>query len=82
MPMRQAETPYFVPQPSHWPVVGAVALLLMGMGAAFWFNHVAAGPWMVLAGFCVLVPLAVVITIFSLKLPVRRSASLLSGLHL
>jgi len=45
---------YFVPQPSHWPVVGSVALLLMGMGAAFWFNSVAAGPWMVLAGFCVL----------------------------
>ncbi len=51
----QAAKPYyFVPQPSHWPVVGSVALLLMGMGAAFWFNSVAAGPWMVLAGFCVL----------------------------
>jgi cytochrome c oxidase subunit 3 len=45
---------YYVPQPSHWPVVGSIALLLMGMGAAFWFNHVAAGPWMVLAGFGVL----------------------------
>jgi cytochrome c oxidase subunit 3 len=45
---------YFVPQPSHWPVVGSVALLLMGMGAAFWFNQVAAGPWMVAAGFAVL----------------------------
>ena len=45
---------YYVPQPSYWPVVGSVALLLMGMGAAFWFNSVAAGPWMVLAGFCVL----------------------------
>jgi cytochrome c oxidase subunit III len=45
---------YYVPQPSHWPITGSVALLLMGMGAAFWFNNVAAGPWMVLAGFCVL----------------------------
>jgi cytochrome c oxidase subunit 3 len=45
---------YFVPQPSHWPITGSVALLLMGMGAAFWFNNVAAGPWMLLAGFCVL----------------------------
>jgi len=35
-------------------VVGALALLLMGMGAAFWFNNFPAGPWMVLAGFCVL----------------------------
>jgi cytochrome c oxidase subunit III len=53
--MSTSATPYyFVPQPSHWPVVGSVALFLMGMGAAFWFNSVAAGPWMVLAGFCVL----------------------------
>ncbi len=46
---------YFVPQPSHWPVVAACALLLMGTGAAFWFNQYPAGPWIVLAGFCVLV---------------------------
>ncbi len=45
---------YFVPQPSHWPFIGSLALLLMGMGAAFWFNNVTAGPWMVAAGFCVL----------------------------
>ena len=29
---------YFVPQPSHWPILGSCALLLMGSGAAFWFN--------------------------------------------
>jgi len=29
---------YFVPQPSHWPILGSCALLLMGTGAAFWFN--------------------------------------------
>ena len=45
---------YFVPQPSHWPIVAACALLLMGTGAAFWFNQYPAGPWIVLAGFCVL----------------------------
>jgi cytochrome c oxidase subunit 3 len=45
---------YYVPQPSHWPITGSLALLLMGMGAAFWFNSYAAGPWMVLVGFCVL----------------------------
>jgi len=45
---------YFVPQPSHWPIVGSVALLLMGMGAAFWMNSIGAGPWMVGAGFVVL----------------------------
>jgi cytochrome c oxidase subunit 3 len=45
---------YFVPQPSYWPLVGSLALLLLGMGAALWMNSVAAGPWMVLAGFAVL----------------------------
>ena len=46
---------YFIPQPSHWPITGSVALLLMGMGAAFWVNGMAAGPWMVAAGGAVLV---------------------------
>ena len=45
---------YFVPQPSYWPLVGSCALFLLGMGAALWFNGVAAGPWIVLAGFAVL----------------------------
>jgi cytochrome c oxidase subunit III len=45
---------YFVPQPSYWPLVGSLALFLLGMGAAFWMNAVAAGPWMVAAGFAVL----------------------------
>ena len=45
---------YFVPQPSYWPLFGSVALLLLGMGAAFWMNGVTLGPWMVAAGFGVL----------------------------
>ena len=51
---QQGAKHYFVPKPSHWPITGSCALLLMGMGAAFWMNSVAAGPWMVLAGFCLL----------------------------
>ena len=51
----QAGKPYyFVPQPSAWPITGSVALLLMGMGAAFWMNSVAAGPWLLAAGFAIL----------------------------
>ena len=46
---------YFVPQPSHWPITGSVALLLMGSGAAFWFNSYAPGPWMTGVGFAILV---------------------------
>ena len=46
---------YYVPQPSHWPITGSLALLLMGSGAAFWFNQYPAGPWMVGVGFSILV---------------------------
>jgi cytochrome c oxidase subunit 3 len=45
---------YYVPQPSYWPLVGSCALFLLGMGAALWMNAIAAGPWLVLAGFAVL----------------------------
>ena len=34
---------------------GSFALLLMGSGAAFWFNSYPAGPWMVAVGFALLV---------------------------
>ncbi len=46
---------YYVPQPSHWPITGSIALLLMGSGAAFWFNSFPAGPWMTAAGAAVLI---------------------------
>ena len=46
---------YYIPQPSHWPITGAIALLLMGSGAAVWVNGYAPGPWMVATGFAVLV---------------------------
>ena len=46
---------YYVPQPSHWPIVGSLALLLLASGAASWMNKVAAGPWLLAAGFAVLV---------------------------
>jgi cytochrome c oxidase subunit III len=45
---------YFVPQPSHWPVTGSFALMLMGWGAALWFNSYKPGPWLVAGGFLVL----------------------------
>jgi cytochrome c oxidase subunit 3 len=46
---------YYVPQPSHWPITGSIALLLMGSGAAFWFNGFPAGPWMTGLGGAVLI---------------------------
>ena len=37
---------YFVPSPSKWPIVGAIALTFFGFGMGAWVNGLAAGPWM------------------------------------
>ncbi|MBS0319248.1 MAG: cytochrome c oxidase subunit 3 [Proteobacteria bacterium] len=57
--MSSATTPgtapaYYIPQPSHWPILGSFALLMMAMGTVAWINSIAFGPWLLLAGFCVL----------------------------
>ncbi len=46
---------YFVPDPSKWPAVGAVALLSMAMGAAGWVNGFGFGPILVAIGFAILI---------------------------
>ena len=46
---------YYLPEPSHYPVVGSVALLLMLGGMALWFNGLAFGQWSTLAGLAVLI---------------------------
>jgi len=53
--MLSQSTRYYLPEPSHWPVVGSVALFLMALGAVFWMNESAAGPWVTLVGMAVLV---------------------------
>lgn len=53
--MSQTSEKYFVPEPSTYPLMGALALLLMGLGASCWVNHIEAGPWLVAAGFGVLI---------------------------
>ena len=45
---------YFIPQPSHYPIMGSCALFLMATGTALWVNAYSPGPWILLAGFCVL----------------------------
>ena len=46
---------YYVPEPSRWPIFGSIALLLMAFGAASWLNHSEVGPYLVAAGFAVLI---------------------------
>ncbi|XZG70306.1 cytochrome c oxidase subunit 3 [Chitinibacteraceae bacterium HSL-7] len=45
---------YYVPPPSRWPIVGAVALFLLALGAAMAMNSVRAGVWVLIAGAAVL----------------------------
>ncbi|MBM5571653.1 MULTISPECIES: cytochrome c oxidase subunit 3 [Deefgea] len=44
---------YYVPAPSRWPIVGALALFFIGFGAAFSMNHMRIGNWSLLLGFAI-----------------------------
>ena len=51
---------YYVPHDSAWPIVGALALLLIGYGAALWLSQLdqpdgRSGPWVLVAGIALLV---------------------------
>ncbi|MDX9717859.1 MAG: cytochrome c oxidase subunit 3 [Thauera sp.] len=51
---------YYVPHDSAWPIVGALALLLIGYGAALWLSQLdqpdaRSGPWVLAAGVALLV---------------------------
>jgi cytochrome c oxidase subunit III len=45
---------YYLPEPSPWPIFGAVALLAMAIGAAGWVNHASEGPYVVGGGVVLL----------------------------
>jgi cytochrome c oxidase subunit 3 len=45
---------YFVPQPSYWPLVGSLSLLLLAGGAVLTMNSIASGGLLLLAGFAIL----------------------------
>ena len=52
--MTQSQPWYFLPTPTHWPVIGSTALFLMTGGAAMWFNGAYLGRYGVLIGFVLL----------------------------
>ncbi len=53
--MDHAENRYYVPHDSHWPIVGAVGLLLLMVGVSVWLNGSTPGFWVMLAGLAVVV---------------------------
>jgi len=46
---------YYLPQPSLWPIIGSVALLLMAAGGAMYMREVPYGGWVLLAGLAILI---------------------------
>jgi cytochrome c oxidase subunit III len=45
---------YYLPKPTHWPILGSIGLFLMLSGAANWLHGNAPGPYLLGAGFVVL----------------------------
>ena len=50
-----SEQHYYVPESSHWPIVGAVGLLLTVVGVSSWLNGSNPAYWVFIAGLLVLV---------------------------
>ena len=45
---------YYIPEPSHWPIVGSIALFTMMIGAATWLNGASVGSLLLAAGSLIL----------------------------
>lgn len=52
--MDQADNSYYIPQGSHWPITGSIGLFGIMIGAAMWLNGSDTGPFILSAGFAVL----------------------------
>lgn len=53
--MNMSKSKYYLPDPSHWPIVGSVGLFGIMFGAGNWLHHVWWGPWLFLLGIAVLI---------------------------
>jgi cytochrome c oxidase subunit 3 len=52
---QRADERYYVPNGSHWPVVGSLGLLFLMVGVSTWLNGADAGFYVMLAGFAIIV---------------------------
>lgn len=46
---------YYVPKPSHWPLVGSIGLTTTLVGAASWLHHDWYGPYLFTLGLCIVI---------------------------
>ena len=52
--MEHAPSHYYVPHGTRWPIFGSIGLFTMMLGTALWLTAHSAGPWILTAGFGVL----------------------------
>ncbi|NQV85512.1 MAG: cytochrome c oxidase subunit 3 [Woeseiaceae bacterium] len=52
---QNADERYYVPNGSHWPVVGSMGLLFLMIGVSIWLNGADAGFYIMLGGFAILI---------------------------
>jgi cytochrome c oxidase subunit 3 len=52
---QHADERYYIPQGSHWPVVGSVGLLFLMVGVSTWLNGADAGFYVMLTGFAIII---------------------------
>lgn len=52
--MTENQDKYYLPSPSHWPIVGSVALLTMAIGFVMTMNHIGGGGTILVAGLLIL----------------------------
>jgi len=49
-----SEGTYYIPEPSHWPIVAAVGVFVLVTGFVFWLNGLVVGPVFTFAGLGIL----------------------------
>ena len=45
---------YYLPEPSYWPIVGSLALMVMAIGGVMTMREIDHGGWVLLAGLAIM----------------------------
>ncbi|MGY8814804.1 MAG: cytochrome c oxidase subunit 3 [Gammaproteobacteria bacterium] len=53
--MTNTENSYYLPDPSHWPIIGSIGLFSIFFGGAVWLNGSGVGPWLLVGGFIIFI---------------------------
>lgn len=53
--MAEAHGGYYLPHGSHWPITGSIALFMLAIGTAMYFQGAGWGPYLMILGFAILI---------------------------